>query len=458
MSNLGIVIGREYMTRVKKKSFIILTILMPFLMVAMVSVPMLLGMIKSDEKKDVVILDQTGKYAQLFYDAQSADSTSAEGYNFVPATAPLADYQKATIDGTGADVTVVSITDDLAQHPEACRIYSNGEVQHDLQVYVENLLVNQIRKDKLMAYNIPELEKAIEDVQTSFSVDTIKWSKDGDETSSSTEIAMVLGMISAFLIYMFVLSYGAMVMQGVMEEKTNRIVEVLVGSVKPFHLMMGKIIGIMLVGFTQILIWGAMLIALTTVLGVTLAPTMPETSAITSGMTAEQAAALAQSGQQAAIQTMQDSPVQEMLTMLGNLPVAEIGILFVLYFLGGYILYSSFYAAIGAAVNSQEDSSQFMMPMMIVMIFSMYAAMGSMENTDGPLAFWASLFPLTSPIVMMVRLPFGVPLWQEILSLVLLFATALLFVWVAAKIYRVGILMYGKKPTMKDLWKWLRYC
>lgn len=457
MSNIGIVIGREYTTRVKKKSFIIMTILMPFLMVALVTVPILLGMIKSDDKKDVVLLDLTGKYAKLFYDAQGTNSTSLEGYNFVPATAPLADYQKATTaDGAAADVTVVSITDNLAEHPEAVRIYSTGEVQHDLCQYVERVLNEQIRKDKVKAYNIPELENAISDLQKDFSVQTVKWTKDGDETSSSTEIAMVLGMISALLIYMFVLSYGAMVMQGVMEEKTSRIVEVLVGSVKPFDLMMGKIIGIMLVGFTQIVIWGAMLVAITTIAGISLAPSMPAAD-LAQNLTPEQAEALAASGQQAALQAMQDSPVSELLTMLGNLPVVEIGILFILYFLGGYILYSSFYAAIGAAVNSQEDSSQFMMPMMIVMVFSMYAAMGSMENTDGPLAFWASLFPLTSPIVMMVRLPFGVPLWQEILSVALLFATALLFVWVGSRIYRVGILMYGKKPTFKDIVKWLRY-
>lgn len=442
------------MTRVKKKSFIILTILMPFLMVAMVSVPVLLGMIKSDEKKDVVVLDQTGRYAQLFYDAQSIDSLAAEGYNFVPATAPLADYQKAAAEG---DVTVVSITDDLTEHPEAVKIYSGGEVQHDLQRYVEDILGDKIRKDKLAAYDIPELEAAIDNIQQTFTVSTVKWNKDGDETSSSTAIAIALGMISAFLIYMFVLAYGAMVMQGVMEEKTNRIIEVLVGSVKPFDLMMGKIIGIMLVGFTQLLIWGTMVVALIMILGLSFGgPSMP-TADIAANLSPEQAAALAETGQQAAMQAMQDSPVQEFLTTLSNLPIVEIGILFVLYFLGGYILYSSFYAAIGAAVNSQEDSSQFMMPMMIVMVFSMYAAMGSMENTDGPLAFWASLFPLTSPIVMMVRLPFGVPLWQEALSLVLLFATSIFFVWIAAKIYRVGILMYGKKPTVKDLWQWLRF-
>ena len=164
-----------------------------------------------------------------------------------------------------------------------------------------------------------------------------------------------------------------------------------------------------------------------------------------STMTAEEIAAL------------QATPMGELLSALSSLPLLEIGILFVVYFLGGYILYSSFYAAIGAAINSQEDSSQFMMPMMIVMIFSIYAAMGSMENTDGPLAFWASLFPLSSPIVMMVRIPFGVPMWQVILSVVLLYITAIAVVWLSARIYRVGILLYGKKPTIKDLAKWITY-
>ena len=298
-----------------------------------------------------------------------------------------------------------------------------------------------MRKDKLAKYEIAELDSIIADVQEDLSIQTVKWTEDGEETFSSSEIAMVLGLLSSLMIYMFVIIYGAMVMQGVMEEKTNRIVEVIVGSVRPFDLMMGKIIGIMLVGFTQMLVWGAMILSISMIAGISL---MPDPAA----MASQQAAAMEMAQQQ---------PLNELSAALASLPLTQIVILFVLYFLGGYILYSSFYAAIGAAVNSQEDSSQFMMPMMIMMIFAMYAAMGSMENTDGPLAFWTSLFPLTSPVVMMVRLPFGVPTWQIILSVALLFVTALLFVWVSARIYRVGILMYGKKPSVKEMIKWMRY-
>lgn len=438
MSKIAIVIGREYLTRVKKKSFLILTILMPFLVVLMVAAPIALGTLKDDKQRPVVVLDQTGKYANLFLNVEQTDSTGLEGYLFSAADKPLTEYQKSA----GDEEAIIYISGDLIENPNAVMIYGRGEIQNDLKRYVEKVLTTQIHNDKLERYNIPELDNIIADMQSSISVQTVKWGEDGQETFSSSEIAMVLGLFSALLIYMFVLSYGAMVMQGVMEEKTSRIVEVIVGTVKPFDLMMGKIIGIMLVGFTQMAVWALMLISLSSFAGISL---LPEMSMSMSNMTAEEMAAL------------QATPMGELSSALSSLPLLEIGILFVVYFLGGYILYSSFYAAIGAAINSQEDSSQFMMPMMIVMIFSIYAAMGSMENTDGPLAFWASLFPLSSPIVMMVRIPFGVPMWQVILSVVLLYITAIAVVWLSSRIYRVGILLYGKKPTVKDLAKWLTY-
>ncbi|MDE6150617.1 MAG: ABC transporter permease [Prevotella sp.] len=448
MNNLGIVIGREYMTRVKKKSFLILTILMPFLIVALGAFPIILGSIKDDEQKQVVIMDKTEKYLPLFVNASaSGDSVSdneMQGYKFVPGAGDLQLYNSEEMDIEA----VVCITEDLTSNPNAVKIYSRKEVQGDLIRHVERVLDTQIHKDKLAAYNIPQLETIVSDLQTGINIKTVKWGENGEETFSSSELAMALGLISAILIYMFVLMYGAMVMQGVMEEKTNRIVEVIVGSVKPFQLMMGKIIGVMLVGFTQMIVWAAMIIGISAVIGISAMPSMTGPSV---GMEGQQVAP------QAALQAMESNPSAEIIQAISNLPLAEIGIMFLFFFLGGYILYSSFYAAIGAAVNSQEDSSQFMTPMVIVMVFALYAAMGSAENTDGPLAFWASMFPLTSPIVMMVRIPFGVPLWQEILSLVILYTTAILFVWVGGKIYRIGILMYGKKPTVKEMWKWMKY-
>lgn len=449
MNNLGIVIGREYMTRVKKKSFLILTILMPFLIAALCAFPVILGSIKDDEQKQVVIMDKTEKYLPLFTNTGTAGNGASDdemkGYKFVPGAGDVQLYNNEELDIEA----VVCITGDLTSDPNAIKIYSRNEVQNDLIRYVGRILDTQVHKDKLAAYNIPQLENIVSDLQTSINIKTVKWGDNGEETLSSSELAMALGLISAILIYMFVLMYGAMVMQGVMEEKTNRIIEVIVGSVKPFQLMMGKIIGVMLVGFTQMFVWGAMLLGISALVGISVMPSMADP---TIGIEGSNVA------QQTALQAMENNDSSaEFMQAISNLPLAEIVIMFLFFFLGGYILYSSFYAAIGAAVNSQEDSSQFMTPMVIIMVFALYAAMGSAENTDGPLAFWASMFPLTSPIVMMVRIPFGVPLWQEILSLTILYVTAILFVWIGSKIYRIGILMYGKKPTLKEMWKWMRY-
>ncbi|MDD6123049.1 MAG: ABC transporter permease [Bacteroidales bacterium] len=442
MSKTLLVIQREFLTRVRKKSFIILTILMPFIMAALVFVPIWLSTIEDDDQKAVAVADETGKYLPLFKD----DAT----WRFVPITDP--DNAAYYADTTHYEA-VIRITADLTRQPKAATILSRKEVAAGLLSYTENVLNEQVRRDKLAATGIQGLDRIIEDIQSEISVSTLKRNAEGDSTSSNTHIAMAAGFIFTFIIYMFVMSYGGMVMQSVMEEKTNRIVELMVSSIKPFQLMMGKIIGISLVGFAQMAIWAVMLALIlfgaSALFGVDAAQTGQAGMAAQMGagtMVAADPAAIAQAGEN-----------NEILSALINLPYAEIGILFVLYFVGGYLLYASFFAAVGASVNEQEDSSQFMMPVVLIMVFGLYAAMGSVENTNGPLAFWASLFPLTSPIVMMVRIPFGVPLWQELLSLGLLFATSILFVWLSARIYRVGILMYGKKPTLKEMIKWVRW-
>lgn len=451
-SKILIVIGREYTTRVRKKSFIILTVLMPFLIAALVALPLLLGMIKDSEAKTVAVVDSTHRYESLFKDTPP--------YRFVVAARMDSTFRKE-----GSDVqAVVVISGDLARDPSAAAIYSREEVQIDLRHTVENILNEQIRRDKLAAYQVPELDAIISDVEQDFSIQTRKWSDDGTESESSIDLAMGLGLLFTMLIYMFVMSYGSMVMQGVMEEKTNRIMEVMVSSVRPFQLMMGKIIGVMLVGLTQIAIWGVMLVLIFAGVAFASGGSVADALGQAAGDPAAVVAGAAQGNPAAA---SSDAIVAAGATVVQNgglagnllidIPVGEIALMFVLCFLGGYLLYASIFAACGAAVNSQEDSSQFVMPLVIVMIFALYAALGSIENTNGPLAFWTSLIPFTSPIVMMLRVPFNIPLWQEVLSLGILFATDLLFVWIGARIYRVGILMYGKKPTMRELWKWLRF-
>ena len=436
MSKIWIIIQREFMTRVKKKSFILLTILMPFIFAALIMVPLMLATIEGDEQKTVMVVDKTGRYV--------GSLKSTANYAFVP----TADNKDEFYTEDSEVEAVVQITADLAKNPKAVTIYSPREVKAELLSYVETCLGEQVRREKLSAYNIPELETIIADIQTDFHVATVKRNAEGDETSSNTYIAMTAGFIFTFLIYMFVMSYGGMVMQSVMEEKTNRIVELMVSSVKPFQLMMGKIIGVALVGFVQLAIWGVMLSIILmvcgSVFGLSTAPTVPAVA----GADAQMAAMAQQAG---------GGEAAEIMSALMGLPYAELGIMFVLYFVGGYLLYASFFAAVGASINAQEDSSQFIMPVVLIMVFGLYAAMYSAENTNGPLAFWASMFPLTSPIVMMVRIPFGVPWWEEVLSLGLLFATSMAFVWISARIYRVGILMYGKKPSLREMLKWVRW-
>ena len=436
MNKIWIIIQREFMTRVKKKSFILLTILMPFIFAALIMVPLMLATIEGDEQKTVMVIDKTGRYV--------GSLKSTANYAFVP----TADNKDEYYTDDSEVEAVVQITDDLAQNPKAVTIYSPREVKAELLGYVETCLGEQVRREKLTAYNIPELEDILEDVQAEFHVATVKRNAEGDETSSNTYIAMAAGFIFTFLIYMFVMSYGGMVMQSVMEEKTNRIVELMVSSVKPFQLMMGKIIGVALVGFVQLAIWGVMLsiilLVCSSIFGLSAAPNVPAVAGADMQMNA--VAQQATSGEAA-----------EIMSALMGLPYAELGIMFVLYFVGGYLLYASFFAAVGASINAQEDSSQFIMPVVLIMVFGLYAAMYSAENTNGPLAFWASMFPLTSPIVMMVRIPFGVPWWEEVLSLGLLFATSVAFVWLSARIYRVGILMYGKKPSIREMLKWVRW-
>lgn len=339
---------------------------------------------------------------------------------------------------------VVSIWDDLAKDPTAARIYSKKEVSSDLLRAVNNVLGQKIKDQKLSAFNVPGLNEVVKQCEEGYEIRTVKWSDNGDEKESNTDVAMFVGIFFTILIYMFVLSYGTMVMQSVTEEKSNRIVELMVSSVKPFTLMMGKIIGVALVGLLQMLIWGVMLFVILGIVGVAFG--IGDVSLLGAG------------GMNAmGTDAVQNVDAAQIFQALGGMNFVEIILMVVVYFIGGYLLYASFFAGVGSAINSSEDTGQFVAPTMVVMAFALYAGMFSIENPDGSLAFWCSMIPFTSPIVMMVRIPFGVPLWQELLSVVLLYFTAISMVWIAGRIYRVGILMYGKKPSIVELLKWVRY-
>lgn len=431
MNKILIIIQREFLKRVRTKGFIILTITMPFIMAALVFVPLWLSSIENDEQQKVAVIDPTGVYAKALKASKS----------FAFSAQPVITEEMRSEDSPYD--AVVAISGDLVKNNGKVTIYSHKEIPGNLLDYIQSKLNETVQKQKLEATGIAGLDKIIDNVQRDVKMNTVKWSKEGDEQASSTYVAIIVGGIFTLLIYIFVITYGGMVMQSVIEEKTNRIVELLVSSVKPFQLMMGKIIGVMLVGIAQMALWGVMLSIIMTVASV--------------GFGVSQAQSIA-AGQPMPSPTMNMSQdTQELLTAIVNLPYAEIGLMFIIMFVGGYLLYSSFFAATGASINEQEDANQFVVPITMITLFGLYAAMYSIENTDGPLAFWASLFPLTSPIVMMIRIPFGVPLWQELLSIALLYASAFLMIWIGSKIYRVGILMYGKKPSIKEIIKWMRY-
>ncbi|MGN0061828.1 MAG: ABC transporter permease [Alloprevotella sp.] len=441
MNKINIIILRELTTRVKKKSFIVMTILMPFLMVLLVMAPVLLGQITGDNQERIAVIDQTGKYAECL--------KSNKEYVFV-----RYDKMEASLKSDTTDITaILTITADLAENPKAATLSSSKEMQLSAVSYIENALGEQVRREKMASYNIPNLDAILDEMDQGFTLNTVRWDADGNESESSGALSLGVGFLFTFLIYTFVLSYGGMVMSGVMEEKTNRIMEIMVSSVSPFQMMMGKIIGVALVGFVQIAIWAVMFAALSSGAMYLLGSSASEAVQMAASPDVQSPLAAAS----ADTSGLGGADFANVAALFGSIPIAELCIMFVLMFIGGYLLYASFFAAVGASVNTQEDSSQFTLPVMIVIVFGMYAAIGSQGNTDGPLAFWSSLFPLTSPIVMMVRIPFGVPLWQEVLSLVLLYGTAIGMVWMAGRIYRVGILMYGKKPTFKDLLKWLTY-
>ncbi|MDD6869021.1 MAG: ABC transporter permease [bacterium] len=425
-SKIWIVTQREFATRVKKKSFIIMTLLMPFLMSALMFLPLLLSLIESSDKKTVAVVDQTGLY--------QAEFKSNDKYLFVP-TEKMTPQMRSDSTDVAA---VLLITADLSEKPGSAALYSQEEIPSDLSDLVNSTLTDVVQRQKFAKYNIPELDAIIDDVQTPVEVEKIRWTDEGERQSMSDFLSGV-GMLLTFVIYMFVMAYGAMVLQSVSEEKSNRIVELMVSSVKPFQLMMGKIIGIGLVGVFQVLIW-AVIIASVMAIGGTMT-----------------GVAMFGSGDMTAMQGADMDGGMKIFAIISQLPLLEIISLFVLYFVGGYLLYASILAALGASVNDQQDTGQMMMPVMIVMVFAFYVGFYSSMNPDGPMAFWCSFVPFTSPIVMMVRIPFGVPLYQEIISVALLYATAIALTYLGSRIYRIGILMYGKKPSFKEIFKWLKF-
>ena len=432
MNKLGLIIAREYMSIVGRKSFILMTLGMPLLFILIMAVPAGLAYLndKGSDTQQIIVVDETGRYAAALH--------SDEMYNFHAVEGVTSENAREYYDNVGGDAMVI-----IPQNVDstgAVNIYSNGTITPALVSTIRSTLSDTIQNAHLAEMGIPNLQQMVNQAHVDLDVRSIKLSDSGEQ-ESSTDAAMGLGFMLSFITYMFVLMYGAMIMNSVIEEKTNRIVEVVVSSCRPFQLMLGKIIGVGLVGLTQMAIWIILLVIVGMVAGSAFGISNVSPDAISPE-------AMASAKDMGAIESI----MRETL----SINYTPIIVSFVLYFIGGYLLYSSLFAGFSSAVDQASDASQFTTPIILIMLIAMYAGIACMNNPTGPTAEWCSMIPFTSPVVMMVRIPFGVPLWQLALSLALLFGTALAITWIAARIYRRGILHYGQKASIKDLFKWIK--
>lgn len=457
MNKINLIIQREYLTRVKKKTFVIMTILGPVLFAAIVIMPAWLASMEDKDKKQIAVIDKS----QLFIDQLPETEYIKFDYVSENKLENLKNNFKES-----EYYAVLYITHLVANTPNSVILYSNKQPNIGVKSHISNAIEKKIEQTKLAKHNIDQ--NILKSVKTDISIRTIQWTEEGMEKESSTELAMVVGYIGGFLIYFFIFMFGAQVMRGVIEEKTSRIIEIIVSSAKPFQLMMGKIIGIGLVGLTQFALWVILTFIIITGAKSVFAPEMGTPKA---NEVATQNIMKSQSDNSEGIQseiftsgttdaTNELTDNTEIKQMLNALKDVNIGLMvgaFIFFFLGGYLLYGSLFAAIGAAVDNETDTQQFMFPITIPLILAIIVMVNAIQNPMSPIAFWFSIIPLTSPVVMMVRLPFGVPEWQMALSMGLLVLTFIGTTWLAGKIYRTGILMYGKKVNYKELWKWIRY-
>ena len=438
MSIISLIIKREFVAKVRNKSFIVMTFLSPLLFVGIAAFVGYLSSMKADTKQ-IAIHDESGLFVKNF----TSQNSKKGAYNYLDLSAVDTKFLKDSIISEGYDgLLVIPKVTAITEFETKIQYVSNSSPSISFIENVQDVIAAKITNLNLENANLDTL--AIQKAQSRVNISLTKAS--GEESMKGlNEIKIAIGGGFGYLIMMFIIIYGNMVMRSVIEEKTNRIIEIIISSVKPFQLMIGKIVGTSLAGILQFLIWAllglSLMFAASYFFGVNASPTArisPE-----------------------AMQQAQHSfagTAQMYIKELRNLPIATILISFLIYFIGGYFLYSSFYAAIGAAVDNQTDSQQFLLPVIMPLMLSVYVGFFSVVNDPhGTIAVVFSMIPLTSPIVMLMRIPFGVPLWQVAISVTLLFATFFAVVWFAAKIYRIGILMYGKKPTWKELYKWLKY-
>ena len=490
MSKTSLIIKREYLTRIRKKSFIIMSILGPFIFAAYVLIPMYFATLEDKEEKTVVVIDESTLFTEYTTEGPDCVLPETEYLKFmIIEGVPLETYQ-AGFGETGYYAVLFIPHNILAS--ESSILYSNRQISIDVTNHIRSAMEEEIEHLKLATHDIHNIEEILSEVETSINVRNIKWNKEGEAEESNTGVVMGVGYLGGLLTFFFIFFFGSQVMRGVIEEKSSRIIEVIISSVRPFQLMAGKIIGVGLTGLTQFLIWIVFSLILIAGIGTAFFPELTRTpteqvvasdlfnqggvtpgESIAAGNRAEDGSAAGDetgeaAGSAEAAVTEEAAPdaapdegeagmAAEIFNSLKAIDPVVMILSFIFYFVFGYLLYAAMFALIGSAADNETDTQQLMWPVILPLILAIYVMISAINNPDASLAFWFSLIPFTSPVVMMVRIPFGVPWWQVGLSASLLVATFLGMTWVAGKVYRTGILMYGKKITYREIWKWLRY-
>ena len=443
---IGLVISREYLTRVKKKSFLIMTFLTPLLFGAMCILPSLIMVYSKEDSKKVAVVDNSGLVMPYLVDSETVDYEDCAGQSI--------ETLKSGLGQNGYDALLNVSALNTETRDVSAEVFSNKPLGMDMTETMSNRINKAVEDYRIASYGIEGLETIMKEVKADVKLRSYTLDEEGKETVSESAVFMLVSMVLGMIIYMFIAIFGGMVMSSVIEEKASRVVEVLISSVKATDLMFGKIIGIALVALTQFFLWVVLTFAIVAGVGAIagesiLSSTDPAAMVEMSGMSAEQMESLTSAASE-------PEGLEVIFSSLRSMPIAEILICFVLFFLFGYMLYASLFAAIGSGAESEGDTQQLQIPITIPLLLGFFIAIYAFKAPDSSLVLWGSMIPFTSPIVMLARLPFGVPVWQILLSVVLLVATTGVLAWASAKIYRVGILMFGKKTTWKDLWKWFK--
>lgn len=436
MSKISIIAGREFNERVRKKSFIITTILMPVFFVGLIVVMALMMNFQQEEEKQITVLDKSGMVAPKLQNSGDLIFSTSES-----------SFEELTAEKQDNLYGILVIGENVIENPKNVQFYTYESSTINIEKSITDQIENILEEEKLKSYNIENLPQILAEIETPVSMQVSQITETGETKAVSNMVNIAIAYLFGLMIYMVVFLYGNMVMQGVIEEKSNKVLEVMVSSVKPFQLMMGKILGIAAVAVLQFVIWVVFIVGVGGALMNVFAGDMIEAAAaMQSGMPMDMTNMAMDADMASVINTITDPGY--LIRIFGG---------FLIFFIGGYLLYSAMFAAVGSAVDNEKDTQNLQLPISIPLILALVVMVNAMQDPNGQLAFWFSMIPFTSPVVMMARLPYGVPDWQLWLSIALLFITFVGMVWLAGKIYRVGIFMYGKKPTLKELIKWSRY-